>query len=138
MNKNTWIGLGISLLLVAAQLAYKKYQYANLHNETMQIHDEAMKNMAEMNRFGRKIGHELHIADSLHISGSRRDSLEKARLKMATAEDEMMKWMAGFDANTPLLPMKNELEYIRNQKSKIEKNAFDIREAIETGKNLAK
>ncbi len=138
MNKNLWRGLLFSLILVGVQLVYKKYQYSNLEKDTEVIHDEAMKNMAEMNRFGRKIKQELVLADSIGIRPGRRDSLENLLQRISTAENDMMSWMTNYKSESPLLPMKDELEYIRDQKSKIEKNAFDIREAVEAGKNLVK
>lgn len=138
MNRKSWSTLAIALVLVAAQLAYKKYQYHQISEKAGEIHDVAMKDMAEMNRLGRQIKKELLAADSLKITPTRRDSLEKLLQNMDAAEADMMAWMTGFKADEPLLPMKNELNYIREQQAKIEKNAADILLARDAAKNLVK
>lgn len=137
MDKNTWIGL----LAAAACLAFvflnqgspKNSAVEEMINATMAVHDEAMKEMADMNRIGRLLKRER---DSLATESPRRDSLVAVIQTMKKAEEDMYQWMVGFKRPSEETPAAEALLYLEQQKSMIDKNEQDIRAALEAGRGL--
>ncbi|MCC6463172.1 MAG: hypothetical protein IT260_22075 [Saprospiraceae bacterium] len=134
MDKNVWIGL----LTAALCLAFVLTQSAGpstvdtLEKETMQIHDEAMKEMADMKRLGRVLKEEFKMLDSTSL---RKEPLRQTLAQMQAAEDEMYAWMQQYRA-----PDKKDAKaaqaYLEDQKQKIEKNQQNLHAALEAGKEL--
>ena len=103
-----------------------------LSKETMTIHDEAMKEMADMNRVARELK-ETMIAATMtpEQSAVYTDALNA----MGNAENEMMDWMKNYKSPDDMAPA-DALKYIQAQKTLIEKNLAEIRAAMEAGKKL--
>lgn len=136
MDKNAWIGLGVgvlTLLFIFFDQAQKSSPVDTLNAETMRIHDESMKAMAEMNRIGRVLKAELTGLDSL---GLRADSIRSALNAMRSAEEDMYTWMREYRAPDKL-PAKEAEQYLTDQKQKIEQNQKAMQGALELGKKLA-
>ncbi|MEI6412316.1 MAG: hypothetical protein WCR52_23195 [Bacteroidota bacterium] len=108
-----------------------------LQKQTEDMHDEAMKDLGGMNRISRNLQKELAHIDSLHQTSPRRDSILETIRIMHKAEDDMMAWMAQYQA-ADQLPAKEALDYMTKQKNDIEKNRNDIKEAMQRGKALAR
>jgi len=109
-----------------------KKQVEALQKETETIHDEAMKDMAEMNRVARDIK-QFMIAASM--------TPEQSAVFMTTltnigeAENDMMAWMANYKEPSDK-PAAEALKYLTEQKALIAKNHADIKAATEAGKKL--
>lgn len=135
MEKNTWIGLGAAFLCLAFVFFAQTPQengIETLKTETMQIHDEAMKNMAEMNRLGRSLKREMETLDSL---APRHDAIRQVLEQMKVAEEGMYTWMQQY-APPDELPEETAKQYLEQQKQKIEQNQRDLKAALEAGQKL--
>ena len=103
-----------------------------LETETMKIHDEAMKEMADMNRVTREMK-DLMIRAQMTPEGSQK--FQKVLDDMGKAEEGMMAWMAGYKEPVGQ-PEAEALKYLQEQKDKIAKNQADIRAALAAGQQL--
>ena len=136
MDKNTWAGICAAALC----LAFVFLQPGNSPNgavetllqNTMAIHDEAMKEMAEMNRISRVLRGELAGAGA---PSARADSLRSVLEQMTTAEEDMYDWMRQYTAPTRLPPAE-AATYLSAQHRAIRQNQLDIRAARDAGKQL--
>lgn len=135
MENNSWIGLGTAFLCLAFVFFTQNQKDDSLEilkTETMRIHDEAMKDMADMNRVGRALKKELGSLDSL---APRRDVIRQVLGQMKKAEEDMYDWMRNY---TPPEnePVEKAKRYLENQKQKIEQNQRDMKAALEAGRSL--
>ncbi len=103
-----------------------------LEQETMRIHDEAMAEMAEMNRVGRDMKDFMKRA-RMTQEGMKR--WQQVLTDIEKAEEGMMNWMAGYKAPAGQ-PEADALKYLQEQKERIDKNQADIRAATAAGKAL--
>ena len=110
----------------------KKKQIETLKKETMAVHDEAMKDLADMNRVSRQLKEFMIVATMLPEQS---EQFTAAFAKMEKAESDMMNWMSGYKEPEGV-PAKEVIAYLQDQKQKIEKNRDDIRAALEAGKKL--
>ena len=137
MENNTWIGLGAAFLCLAFVLFGPNQGSSDLEalqTETMRIHDETMKDMADMNRIGRGLKQELETLDSL---APRREAIREVLGQMKRAEEGMYYWMQQYS------PPENKPEaeaklYLEDQKQKIGQNQRDMKAALEAGALLLK
>ncbi len=118
-------------LLVLTQCDRQQTEVIGLQKETEYIHDEAMQDMAKMNRIGRQLKKEMMSIDSLT---SRHDSIVVVLARMKTAEDEMMGWMKNYQAPDAKSP--DAKAYLENQKKLIEQNHRNICDALRAGETL--
>lgn len=102
-----------------------------LQKETEYIHDEAMQDIAKMNRVSRLLKKDLAALDSL---APRRDSIVTLLAQMGQAEAGMMTWMREYEAPQPGAP--DALNYLQAQKVLIEQNHRDICAALAAGEKL--
>lgn len=136
MDKSNWIGLGVAaaclifIFLNENGVEQKDPEVEELQQTTMAIHDEAMKEMAAMNRFGRILKQELSTLDSL---APRADSIRTTIRQMKQAEDDMYTWMQEYKAPGKL-PAAEAKVYMKDQLEKISRNNRDIRAASEAGR----
>ena len=121
-----------SILLVACG---NKQEIKDLQVSTEKIHDDAMKEMADMNRVSRRLKKNLESLDSL---SAERLKIMDALENMEKAEEGMMAWMTGYKEPGAEMPKEQALQYFQEQKALIEKNQKEIHEAYETAKNLIK
>ena len=119
------------LLLNACGDDHKK-EIKALSEETNQIHDEAMKEMAEMNRIARELKQTMISATMLPEQS---EVYNKTLESMGKAENGMMDWMKNHKSLDEI-PEKDALAYLKEQKASIEKNRADIQAAIQAGKQL--
>lgn len=103
-----------------------------LEAETMKIHDEGMKEMADMNRVKREMK-DLMMRAQMTPEGSQR--FQKVLADMDKAEADMMAWMAAYKAPAGQ-PEADALKYLQEQKDQIAKNQADIRAALAAGQKL--
>jgi hypothetical protein len=90
----------------------------------MFVHDEAMKDMATMNRKARALKAELKNT----TDGSERKTAILDTLKLIeVAETEMHDWMRNYDAPSADMPTAQAKAYLVDQKAKIELNYEHIR-----------
>ena len=67
-----------------------------LQAETEAIHDEAMKDIAELNRTKRAVDNAMDKLDSTAVE--RRTALLEALTALEKADEDMMAWMAQYEA----------------------------------------
>lgn len=124
------------LLLFSLFLVYAcnndKKQIETLTKATETIHDEAMKDMAEMNRVAREIKASM-IA--MIMTPEQSAQYEKVLTSIGNAENNMMDWMKNYKNPDELKPAE-ALQYIQEQKTLIEKNHAEIKAALAAGKEL--
>jgi hypothetical protein len=104
-----------------------------LQKETEEVHDVAMRDLADMNRVKRGLKADLAQLDSL---APRRDSLLSVLALMETADADMMSWMANYQPPDKSMPVAEALAYLNQEKAKISANGNMIREALEAGRKL--
>lgn len=121
----------VLLLFVACDDGSKK-QIETLRKETMSIHDEAMKDLADMNRVSRQLK-DMMKSDS--ITPEQLGLLTTALLTINKADDEMTNWMSNYE-DPKGMPPADAIQYLQDQKQKMGKNRDDIRAALEAGKKL--
>lgn len=110
----------------------QKKQVEALQKETEDIHDAAMKDMAEMNRVARGMKEFMVSATmTAEQSATYTETLES----IGKAENEMMAWMTEYKAPTDM-PAAEALKYLETQKNLIEQNHIAIQAATEQGKKL--
>lgn len=125
---------GLAIAIVATSCGNeKKQQIDTLIGETERIHDEAMKEMADMNRIARDLKQRM-IADS-SMAAERKEAIMSTLTLMGKAENDMMEWMKNYK-NPDGMPPVEALKYIQEQKNLIEKNQKDIKAALEAGQKL--
>jgi hypothetical protein len=103
-----------------------------LEQETMRIHDEAMAEMADMNRVRREIKDFMTRAK---MTPEAMKQWQQALTDIEKAEEGMMNWMAGYKEPAGQ-PEADALKYLQEQKDKIAQNQADIRAALAAGKKL--
>ncbi len=128
-----WWGIGIATAVLAFVLWKKEPSVVErLKVQTMAIHDEAMVEMAEMNRLGRVLKRQLQQLDP---DTPRADSLRAILLHMKKAEEDMYSWMRHYvdpiDSST-----EAALRYLEDQKQRISQNQQDIRAARDAARRL--
>jgi len=96
------------------------------------IHDEAMKEMAEMNRISRQMKEFMQRAK---MTKEYHDKYVAVLADMEKAEAGMMSWMAQYKEPSDLSPEAAQ-QYLNDQIQKIEQNKKDIHAALEAGKSL--
>jgi len=110
----------------------QKKQVETLQKETEDLHDVAMKDMAEMNRVARQIK-EFMISASMTPEQSA--TYTETLTTIGNAENDMMAWMANYKAPTDM-PAAEAIKYLENQKNLLEQNHLAIQAATELGKKL--
>lgn len=99
-----------------------------LTEETITIHDEAMANLANMNRVKREL--KAQYGDSTQV-------IQDVLLQIKKADTDMMAWMANYKAPEDM-PVEDAITYMEAQKASISQNRDDIQAAIDAGKKLLK
>lgn len=135
LDVNKWFCLGFFCFLMACN---GRDEVRKLQLETEAIHDDAMKDLAELNRITRALGKELAVLDSLKNDSIRRDSIVLVLTEMKLAEEDMMQWMSEYVAPGDKMPKEEALTYLTKQKDFISQNAEDIKKAILLGKKMKK
>jgi hypothetical protein len=103
-----------------------------LKTETETLHDEAMKDMAEMNRVAREI---KQFILSASMTPEQSQGYADALKAIGDAENDMMSWMRDYKDPSDK-PAAEALEYLNAQKAAMEKNKADILAATAAGKKL--
>lgn len=120
-----------SFLLITA-CGEEKTQIEAITQQTETIHDEAMKELAEMNRVARELKQTM-IAAMMNPEQSA--AYSDALTAMGKAENNMMDWMKNYKSPDSM-PTSEAFKYLQEQKALIEKNRAEIRTALEEGKKL--
>jgi hypothetical protein len=120
------------LFCLAACEDGSKKQIETLKKETMDIHDEAMKDLASMNRMSRKLKDFMVVAT---MTPEQSQVFTKTLVAIEKADDDMSAWMSAY-RDPKGVPAADAILYLQDQKSKIEKNRDDIRSALKAGEEL--
>jgi hypothetical protein len=136
--------MNYSIFVIMAMSAALMFSACKGNNEvkklqlaTENIHDDAMKEMAVMNRISRDLKKQLTAMDSAQVSSPRKDSMVLVLANIRKAEEDMMQWMTQYKDPKG---MSNDaaISYLKDQKLKIEQNQRDILAAIDLGKRMQK
>jgi hypothetical protein len=109
-----------------------------LQTETENLHDEAMKEMAEMNRIARNMKKDPALLVETTAKNVRKDSILVVLTQIDKAEADMMSWMTTYVEPDEKMEKTAAITYLTEQKVKMEKNQKDIHAAVVAGKNLIK
>ncbi len=127
-----WLGIIIIIVVAACQSDQdKKIQV--LKNDIQVLHDEVMPKMAEIADLEGKVKAQLDnlIADSLSDENAALECQEiLADLKKA--DEGMMQWMGAYQMELNGTP-EEQIDYLQEEKAKIEMVKNDILSAIERG-----
>ena len=126
------ITFAVFALLFAACDDGSKKQIEALKKETMDVHDEAMKDLADMNRVSRKLKEFLTTAT---MTPEQSEKFTAALTAIEKADEDMTAWMSAYE-DPKGVPPAEAIRYLQEQKQKIEKNRDDIRAALAAGKKL--
>lgn len=124
--------LSAIVLLFAACDDGNKQKVETLKKETMDIHDEAMKDLADMNRVSRKLKDYMVVA---LMTPEQSEQFTATLAAIEKADDDMTAWMTAYEDPKGMQPAE-AIRYLEEQKQKITKNRDDIRAALEAGKKL--
>ena len=131
MKKYVLMGWVFALLTTLPACDRPQMEVVKLQKDTEYIHDEAMQDLAKMNRIGRLLKKDLTTLDSL---APRRDSIVQVLAQMGKSEDEMMDWLKNYQAPDPKSP--DAKTYLESQKTPIEQNHRNICSALRAGELL--
>ncbi len=120
------------VLFLAACDDGSKKQIETLKKETMDVHDEAMKDLADMNRVSRQLKDYLTVAT---MTPEQSEQFTATLAAIEKADDDMTAWMGSYEDPKGQEPAA-AIQYLQEQKQKMEKNRDDIRAAIAAGKKL--
>lgn len=109
-----------------------KKQIEALTQATETAHDEAMKDLADMNRVARELKETLIAAT---MTAEQSTVYNDVLTNMGKAENNMMDWMKNYKSPDALAPGE-ALKYLTEQKTLIEQNRVEIKAALEAGKKL--
>jgi hypothetical protein len=107
-----------------------------LQIETENTHDEAMKEMAEMNRIARNLKNDPVLKNDVKTKNTRKDSILSVLHQIELAEADMMTWMTNYKEPDSKMEKNAAITYLYDQKSKMVKNQQDIHNAVLAGKML--
>ncbi len=119
-------------ILLFSACGNDKKQVETLTQATETAHDEAMKDLADMNRVARELK-ETMIAATMTAEQSA--VYNDVLTNMGKAENSMMDWMKNYTSPNALAPAE-ALKYLTEQKTLIEQNRAEIKAALEAGKQL--
>ncbi len=109
-----------------------KKQIEALITSTTELHDNAMKDLADMNRVARELKQTIAAAT---MTPEQSALYTTALESMGKAENDMMEWMKNYKLQEDM-PAADKIKYLQEQKALIEKNGVEIKAALETGKKL--
>jgi hypothetical protein len=107
-----------------------KQKVTDLEKETERIHDEAMVELAIMNRVGRQIKELIKGAD---LNPKQKNLYLDILNKMNKADKDMSTWMVNYKQPNQM-ESSSALIYLEEQKQLIDQNKRDIIEALNAGK----
>jgi hypothetical protein len=122
------------LLLLLLTNCDQRKEIKALQSETLTAHDEAMKEMAEMNRIGRNLKNDPAFKTEINIKNTRKDSILAVLHQIEIAEADMMDWMANYEEPAANMEKNAAIAYLADQKAKMVKNQQDIHAAVLEGK----
>lgn len=125
-------GLLFCSTLLLSACGDDKKQIETLTKETETIHDETMKDMADMNRVARELKQTMISAT---MTPEQSAVYTQVLDNMGKAENEMMEWMKNYKT-TDEMPGSEAIKYLQDQKMQIEKNRASIKAALEAGLKL--
>lgn len=123
---------GVAAPAAAQQDSTAPTPLKTLEQETMRIHDEAMAEMADMNRVRREMKDFMARA---RMTPEAMKQWQQTLTDIEKAEEGMMNWMAAYKEPAGQAEA-DALKYLQEQKEKIAQNQADIRAATAAGKKL--
>ncbi|MFN0215645.1 MAG: hypothetical protein ACKVT2_15415 [Saprospiraceae bacterium] len=126
------VALSLLTLLSFSNCGGNNQEIETLSKETMTIHDEAMEEMAEMNRVARALKQHLTVAT---MTPEQSAIYTETLAAMGKAENGMMDWMKNYKSPDEMAP-SDALKYLKEQKTLIEQNYAEIKAVLEAGKKL--
>ncbi len=112
----------------------------SLFEEVMHGHDTAMAKMGRLGRYRKDVESKL---DSLEKTGSKATATLKSKLQelgvdLKKAEDGMNQWMEDFDIDSAQDNIERRIEYLKNEKIKVDDVKEKILQTLEKADSLLK
>lgn len=112
----------------------------SLFEEVMHGHDTAMAKMGRLSRYRKDVDAKL---DSLEKKGSKASASLKSTLKelgadLKRAEDGMNQWMQDFDIDSAQENVERRIDYLKNEKIKVDDVKEKILETLKRADSLLK
>jgi hypothetical protein len=131
--KNLILLLPLLLLFVSCE---DRNAVKALQLETEKIHDDAMREMADMNRIARNLKKDPAFLVENTQKNARKDSILLILHQIELAENGMMSWMTGYIEPDEKMKITEAVAYLTEQRANILHNQKDINEAVLAGKRL--
>lgn len=136
--KKIWMAVAaVGLLLALAWWTKQKLEEKtqnDLRAELMTVHDEVMPKMGELTMLAGRVKEMLRDSS---MGAEVRTELESLLVRMESAEEGMMDWMAAFKQPEALRSSMDHpaiMTYLQQEKTTISQVASHINEGIEQGK----
>jgi len=116
----------------------QKKSQDDLAKEVMAIHDEVMPRMGELVGFRKQLKTKINAWTQTNTAESDAVIMEATALveKLDAADKGMMDWMHEYNGGQGLYEHELIMEYLRDEKSKIEKVRTDMNLSIEEAKQF--
>ncbi len=126
------------LFLVASCGEQKKSTQDALFDNVMEIHDEIMAKMGEIMNYKRQLNEKMSVlvAEGEEANTDKINELKNVIKSLEHSNDEMMNWMHGFSGDFKEMTKKEILEYLNNQKRKIEHVGIMTNQALKDAEEL--
>ena len=111
----------------------QKQEVVQLQKQVEDVHDDAMKLLADMNRVSRTL---KSASEDSTIALTRKDSILDVLTNMKKAEEDMYAWMTNYKAPTAEAAHQEARSYLEGQKVLIEQNRSDIKAAVMAGQAM--
>lgn len=128
--------LVLSLFASVACQSEKKDEVGDLKEEVIAIHDEVMPLMGELKSLKKEaetLAEQLTLEDSV-VHEQRIEELKALSQQLDQAFDGMFVWMRQFKAPEEEVEKSEAIDYLLDQKVKVEKVNKDIKEALALAK----
>lgn len=126
------------LFLFASCVEQKKNAQDALLDNVMENHDEIMEKMGEIMNYKRQLTKKMSalVAEREEVNIDKISELKNAIESLENSHDEMMNWMHGFSGDFKEMTKNEILEYLNNQKRKIEQVGIATNKALKNAEEL--
>ncbi len=134
------IALLLTIIAVISCGEKKKSAKDLLYDEVIAVHDEIMPKMDDMMKYKKQLSQKI---DTLIAQGADQnkeviESLKKSVKDLEMANDQMMDWMHQFNPDFKDMTKKEIMDYLKDQKTKIEQVGQTTSDALTNAEKLLK
>ncbi len=132
------IFLLLTIISVVSCGEKKKSAKDLLYDKVIAIHDEIMPKMGDIMKYKKQLSQKMDtlIAEGADQNVESIESLKKTVKDLEISNDEMMNWMHQFNPEFEDMTEKEIMDYLNDQKTKIEKVGKTTSEALTNAEKL--